>query len=260
MSPPLGDAPSSSGIVVDVLIIGAGISGIGAACHLRMKQPQRSVLILEARADLGGTWDLFRYPGIRSDSDLFTFGYDFKPWTSPRAIADGASILAYLRETAQEHGVDRLIRYRQRVTGADWSTSRQRWRVRVHDEAAGTERVVRYAGLRPGRYRFELAAANESGVWSAAPATLAFEIEPRFWQTDLFAVASTLALLALLLGAVQLRTLQLRVQRRALAAHQLAGPFGLTGQALGLGIAHGQGDGQQGGEGHSNDAVHVGLR
>src|SRR5574343_828240 len=142
MTSPSGAAAPPHAEPVDVLVIGAGISGIGAACHLRMKQPGRSVLIVEARADLGGTWDLFRYPGIRSDSDLFTFGYDFKPWTSDQAIADGASILAYLRETAQEHGVDRLIRYRQRVTGADWSTTRQRWRVRVHDEAAGTERVV----------------------------------------------------------------------------------------------------------------------
>src|SRR5574343_2007475 len=104
MTSPSGAAAPPHAEAVDVLIIGAGISGIGAACHLRVKQAQRSVRILEARADLGGTWDLFRYPGIRSDSDLCTFGYDFKPWTSERAIADGPSIQASLRETAQEHG------------------------------------------------------------------------------------------------------------------------------------------------------------
>src|SRR6478736_4326282 len=96
---------------VDVLIVGAGLSGIGAAAHLRRGLPGKSFLILEGRNASGGTWDLFRYPGIRSDSDMYTLGYKFKPWTSPKAIADGPSIRAYVRETAAEHGIDEHIRF-----------------------------------------------------------------------------------------------------------------------------------------------------
>ena len=114
---------------VDVLIVGAGLSGIGAACHLAERRPQDSYLVLEARADLGGTWDLFRYPGIRSDSDMFTLGYRFRPWTEEKSIADGPSILRYVRETAEEYGVDRRIRYGLRVVRAEWSSEDARWTV-----------------------------------------------------------------------------------------------------------------------------------
>ena len=100
---------------IDVLIVGAGISGIGAAYYLQRDHPQRSYAILEARGASGGTWDLFRFPGVRSDSDLHTFGYEFRPWRSDTAIADGDSILAYLRETAAEYGIDRNIRYHTKV-------------------------------------------------------------------------------------------------------------------------------------------------
>ncbi len=100
---------------VDVLIVGAGLSGIGAACHLKRRCPQRSFALLESRADLGGTWDLFRYPGIRSDSDMFTLGYDFKPWNNPKSLADGPAILNYIRETAQENDISRHIHFQQRV-------------------------------------------------------------------------------------------------------------------------------------------------
>ena len=116
---------------VDVLIVGAGLSGIGAACHLKQRCPTRSVAILEGRQSLGGTWDLFRYPGIRSDSDMYTLGYSFRPWTGAKAIADGPSILAYLRETASEHGVDALIRYGHRVRRASWSSDDAQWTVEV---------------------------------------------------------------------------------------------------------------------------------
>src|SRR5215211_4696684 len=105
----------------DVLIVGAGLSGIGAACHLRRKCPSKSFVILEGREALGGTWDLFRYPGIRSDSDMYTLGYSFRPWRDAKAIADGPAILDYIRETAADHGVDKQIRYGHRVTRADWS-------------------------------------------------------------------------------------------------------------------------------------------
>ena len=91
---------------VDIVIIGAGLSGIGAACHLREKCPGRDFAILEARDCIGGTWDLFRYPGVRSDSDMFTLGYAFKPWTGAKSITDGQSILDYVREAAREHGID----------------------------------------------------------------------------------------------------------------------------------------------------------
>ena len=116
---------------VDVLVVGAGISGICAGYHLQTSCPDRTYTILEARADIGGTWDLFRYPGIRSDSDMYTLGYAFKPWTDPKAIADGPAILAYLRETAREYGIDRRIRFGHRVTRAAWSSAQAHWTVDV---------------------------------------------------------------------------------------------------------------------------------
>jgi monooxygenase len=122
----------------DVLVVGAGISGIGAAYHLGRHCPDRSVAIVEARADLGGTWDLFRYPGVRSDSDMHTLGYSFRPWTAPKAIAEGPTILAYLRETAREHGIDRRIRFGHKVVRADWSSADARWTVQIRREADGS--------------------------------------------------------------------------------------------------------------------------
>src|ERR1700759_713572 len=112
---------------VDVLIVGAGISGIGAAYYLQKEHPGRSYAILEARGASGGTWDLFRYPGVRSDSDLHTFAYEFRPWRSDTALADARSILAYLRETAAESGIDRNIRYFTKVIAAAWSSRDARW-------------------------------------------------------------------------------------------------------------------------------------
>src|SRR2546423_3805441 len=128
---------------LDVLVVGAGLSGIGAACHLRKRCPDRSVAIVEARAASGGTWDLFRYPGVRSDSDMYTLGYAFRPWRDGKAIAAGASILRYLRDTAREHGIESLIRYRQRVRRATWSSADARWTVEIdveHDDGPPTRR------------------------------------------------------------------------------------------------------------------------
>ena len=116
---------------VDVLIVGAGLSGIAAAFHLQAHCPKKSYTIVEGRASLGGTWDLFRYPGIRSDSDMHTMGFSFKPWTSDKVIADGAEILSYLKETAEQYGIDRHIQYNLRVMKVLWSTEEARWTVEM---------------------------------------------------------------------------------------------------------------------------------
>src|SRR6185503_8733078 len=126
---------------VDVLIVGAGLSGVGAACHLEMESPGRTYAIFEARDAIGGTWDLFRYPGIRSDSDMFTLGYDFRPWEEGKAIADGPSIRHYIRETARDHDVERHIRFHHRVVRADWSSEAARWLVEA--ERTDTGETVR---------------------------------------------------------------------------------------------------------------------
>jgi monooxygenase len=123
---------------LDVLIVGAGLSGIGAACHLQAECPEKTFAILEARSASGGTWDLFRYPGIRSDSDMFTLGYRFKPWEEAKAIADGPSILRYIRDTARERGVEGRVRYQQRLVGAAWSSEEARWTVEVQHADTGT--------------------------------------------------------------------------------------------------------------------------
>ena len=114
---------------VDVLIVGAGLSGIGAGYHLQANCPDRTYAILEGRDTLGGTWDLFRYPGVRSDSDMYTLGYRFRPWTDEKAIADGPSILAYLHETVREYGIDQHIRFGHRVERAEWDSATNRWTV-----------------------------------------------------------------------------------------------------------------------------------
>ena len=126
---------------IDVLIIGAGLSGIGGACHLRRNSPDRSFMILESREASGGTWDLFRYPGIRSDSDMYTFGYGFKPWSDKSSIADGHKILSYIREAAAEYDVEQHIRYQHKVVSASWSSTQSRWLVTAERGHTG-ERVT----------------------------------------------------------------------------------------------------------------------
>jgi cation diffusion facilitator CzcD-associated flavoprotein CzcO len=144
----------------DVLIIGAGLSGVSAGYHLQARCPDKSYAILEGRGAIGGTWDLFRYPGIRSDTDMFTFGYSFKPWAEPEAIADGSRILNYIRETAAENGIDKRIRFGHRVKRASWSTPDARWAVEVERIAGeGTTETVHFTCAFlfscAGYYRYE---------------------------------------------------------------------------------------------------------
>ncbi len=142
---------------VDVLIVGAGLSGVGAAHHLQASCPGRTYAILEARDAIGGTWDLFRYPGIRSDSDMHTLGYGFRPWTEARALADGPAIRNYVRATAREDGSDQRIRFGHRVVRADWSTAQARWTVEAERTDTG-ERVLTTCGflfMCSGYYRYD---------------------------------------------------------------------------------------------------------
>src|SRR5512146_3483097 len=117
----------ADGAPLDVLIVGAGVSGIGAACHLSRELPQKSYAILEARDRIGGTWDLFRYPGVRSDSDIFTLGFPFRPWRTDQAIVGGPEIRDYVEATAREFGIFDKIRFGERVSAASWSSTKARW-------------------------------------------------------------------------------------------------------------------------------------
>ncbi|GAA5153019.1 NAD(P)/FAD-dependent oxidoreductase [Pseudonocardia eucalypti] len=172
---------------VDVLIVGAGLSGIGAACHLRRQCPGKTFAILEARDAIGGTWDLFRYPGIRSDSDMYTLGYSFSPWTEPKAIADGDSIRDYVRDTAARYGVDQHIRFRHRVLGADWSSADATWTVRAEreDPDGNSEPVTftcSFLFVNAGYYRYDQGYTPEFPGVADYTGTL---IHPQHWPEDL---------------------------------------------------------------------------
>jgi monooxygenase len=171
----------------DVLIVGAGLSGIGAAFHLQQKCPGKRYAILEGRGTTGGTWDLFRYPGIRSDSDMFTLGYSFKPWTEPKAIADGPRILNYVRETAAENGIDGKIRFNHRVKRAAWSTPDARWTVEAERTVGeGAIEVVRltcnFLFMCSGYYRYEAGYTPEFAGTSDFAGRI---VHPQQWPEDL---------------------------------------------------------------------------
>jgi monooxygenase len=142
---------------VDVLIVGAGLSGVGAACHLRMKCPGKTFAILEARDAIGGTWDLFRYPGVRSDSDMFTLGYSFRPWKQAKSIADGPAIRSYINETANDYGVRDAIRLNHRVVSADWASEEARWTVEVArtDTGETVQMTCSFLYACTGYYRYD---------------------------------------------------------------------------------------------------------
>ena len=167
----------------DVLIIGAGLSGIGAGVHLQKRCPSKTYAILEGRESLGGTWDLFRYPGIRSDSDMYTLGYSFKPWTNAKAIADGPAILDYIRETAEEYGVDRKIRFGHRVTHASWSSETARWTVDVSvNGAEATQFTCGFFFACAGYYDYDAGyTPSFEGVSSYAGKL----VHPQHWPADL---------------------------------------------------------------------------
>jgi cation diffusion facilitator CzcD-associated flavoprotein CzcO len=176
------DAPEH----LDVLIVGAGLSGIGAGCQLETKCPGKTYAVLEAREDSGGTWDLFRYPGIRSDSDMFTLGYAFRPWTEAKSIADGPAILKYVRETAAAYGVEEKIRYRHRVVRADWSGADARWTVEVEVERGdGAETVTLTCGflhMCSGYYRYD---AGYSPDFEGTERFAGRIVHPQHWPEDL---------------------------------------------------------------------------
>ena len=171
----------------DMLIVGAGLSGIAAGYHLQDKCPGKRFVILEGRDCIGGTWDLFRYPGIRSDSDMFTLGYSFKPWTEPKAIADGPRILNYVRETATENGIDKRIRFRHRVKHAAWSTPDARWTVEAERMTGeGASEIVRFSCnflfMCSGYYKYEAGYAPEfAGTQDFAGRI----VHPQQWPEDL---------------------------------------------------------------------------
>ena len=169
---------------LDVLIVGAGLSGVGAAWHLQDRCPGKSYAILEARGDLGGTWDLFRYPGIRSDSDMHTLGYRFKPWTAEKSITDGASILEYVRQTASDHGIEDRIRFHHRVVAANWSSEDSRWTVEAENTETGeTTRVTcDFLWTCSGYYRYDQGYTPEfEGLDRFAGEV----VHPQHWPEDL---------------------------------------------------------------------------
>ncbi len=167
----------------DVLILGAGLSGIGAACHLNKRCPDKSYVILESRHALGGTWDLFRYPGIRSDSDMYTLGYEFKPWTGRKAIADGPSIREYIQEAAVENDVVKHIRYGHKVTKANWVTAQSRWVVDVELEGGKQLQMsCRFLIGCTGYYNYEQGYKPE---FKGEEEFRGKVIHPQFWPEDL---------------------------------------------------------------------------
>ena len=167
----------------DVLIVGAGLSGIGAACHLEREVPGKRYAILEAREAIGGTWDLFRYPGIRSDSDMFTLGYAFKPWKSGQSIADGESIREYVCETAREYDVERHIRFGHRVLSADWSSATATWTVEVErDGGERTQLSAKFVYWCSGYYRYD---EGFSPVFPGIERFGGEVVHPQHWPEDL---------------------------------------------------------------------------
>ena len=168
---------------LDVLIVGAGLSGIGAAVHLQRECPDERWAIIEGRDAIGGTWDLFRYPGVRSDSDMHTLGYRFKPWTAAKAIADGPSIRSYIRETADEHGITPHIKFGHKVTSAAWDSAAARWTVTAAAaNGATTTLTTRFLYMCSGYYNY---AQGHRPTWPGEADFTGQIIHPQFWPEGL---------------------------------------------------------------------------
>src|SRR3954470_3121929 len=169
---------------LDVIVVGAGLSGIGAACLLAQECPEKRVAVLEAREAIGGTWDLFRYPGVRSDSDMFTLGYSFRPWTEARAIADGPSIREYVRDTARQFGVDRKVRFGHRVVAADWNGDTARWSVtaRRTDTGETVQLTCSWLSACSGYYRYD---AGHRPQFPGEERFAGRFVHPQQWPADL---------------------------------------------------------------------------
>ena len=168
----------------DVLVVGAGLSGVGAGYYLKTRCPDRSFAIFEGREAMGGTWDLFRYPGIRSDSDMYTLGYAFKPWTQAKAIADGPSIREYVQETAAQYGIDRLIRYQHKVKRASWSSAEGRWTVdyEAGPDATPASVTCTFLHMCTGYYSY---ARGYRPHFEGEESFKGPIVEPQFWPRDL---------------------------------------------------------------------------
>ncbi|MFL6634723.1 MAG: flavin-containing monooxygenase [Massilia sp.] len=166
----------------DVLIVGAGLSGIGAAWYLQRGCPGKTYAILEGRAALGGTWDLFRYPGVRSDSDMYTLGYAFQPWTEGKAIADGPAIRRYIARTARDNGIDRHIRYGHRVVGAHWSSEDACWRVEAEHDGLRVRLRTRFLYMCSGYYSYDEAYRPRFDGEDDFAGRI---VQPQFWPSDL---------------------------------------------------------------------------
>jgi monooxygenase len=167
---------------VDVLIVGAGLSGVGAAAHLQSELPGATWTILEARDAIGGTWDLFRFPGVRSDSDMFTLGYRFRPWTDTRAIADGAVIRGYVQDTARERGIDRQVRFGHRVVSAAWCSATARWTVTARTATGTVELTCGFLYLNTGYYDY---ARGHAPALPGAERFTGDLVHPQAWPAEL---------------------------------------------------------------------------
>ena len=177
------DQPAPPAEHLDVVIVGAGLSGIGAGYHLQRHCPGKRYAILEGRECIGGTWDLFRYPGIRSDSDMYTLGYSFRPWRGAKAIADGPSILKYVRDTAHDYGIDKKIRFNHRVKKASWSSAEARWTVEAEQASGEIARFTcNFLFMCSGYYSYE---AGYTPEFAGAERFQGRIVHPQNWTDDI---------------------------------------------------------------------------
>ncbi len=173
---------SSEGGYFDVIVVGAGIGGIGAAYRISRRNPELRYTILERRARIGGTWDLFRYPGVRSDSSIFTLSFPFEPWTRDEAVADGGDILEYVTATARKHDIDRHIRFNNHVRSANWDSSTDTWTVTVNEDGAERQYRSRFVFFGSGYYNYDEGYTPDFPGLDQFGGTV---IHPQFWPADL---------------------------------------------------------------------------